>query len=152
MAEEHEQQDQIVELRAANIGRLLLQAQRAYTDRAVEKLRARGYADLSLSHISLLPYLAIEGARITAIAEWARMTKQAVGQLVKQLEQQGYLSRAPDPDDQRAVVIEFTEQGQRLMRDADAVRREIEAEYGELVGGADLGALRRALEKLVESA
>ena len=137
-------------LRERHIGRLLLRAHRAFSARAVEKLWQRGYDGLSLAHIALLPHLDVDGTRITALAERAGMTKQGMGQLILDLERQGYVTRSPDPDDRRAVLVRFTEAGQVLLRDAVAVTSELEAEYSAILGKAQLRNLRDALMAIVE--
>ena len=131
--------------RERHLGRLLLRAHRAFSARAVESLRQRGYERLTLAHIALLPHLDADGTRITALAERAGMTKQGMGQLVVDLERQGYLARTVDPDDRRAVLVRFTEDGERLLRDAVAVTGQLEAEYAAMLGQRQLCDLRRAL-------
>lgn len=140
---------QIRELREQHIGRLLLRAQRAYNARAIAKLHERGHRHLTIAHTSLLPHLDLEGTRITTLAERAGMTKQGMGQLVGELERQGYVRRETDPSDARAVLVRFTEAGWQFLRDAHAVKRELEAEYGAVLGTAQLEQLRETLAALV---
>src|SRR4051794_10862566 len=135
--------------RAGHVGRLLLQAHRAFSAGAVDKLRARGYAGLGLAHIALLPHLDEDGTRVTVLAERAGMTKQGMGQLVSDLERQGFLERMADPDDGRAQLVRFTPAGDELLSDAVAVTRELEAEYAAILGEARLIALRESLRDLV---
>lgn len=140
---------QLRELRERHVGRLLLRASRAFNARATEKLRERGYEGLALAHIALLPHLDVDGTRVTTLAERAGMTKQGMGQLVLDLERRGYVERAPDPADGRALLVRFTEAGCRLLGDAVSVTREIEAQYAAVLGEQQLVALREALVALV---
>jgi DNA-binding MarR family transcriptional regulator len=135
--------------RERHVGRLLLQAQRSFNARAVEGLRRRGYAGLTLAHLSLLPHLDEEGTRITVLAERAGMTKQGMGQLVQDLERQGFLGRAPDPADGRATLVRFTPAGQVLLADALAVTAEVEAAFAAILGSERLADLRDALLRVV---
>src|SRR3954451_2497458 len=96
--------DDAWQYRSGHVGRLLLQAHRAFSAGAVEKLQGRGYTGLGLAHIALLPHLDEDGSRVTVLAERAGMTKQGMGQLVNDLERQGYLKREPDPADGRAQL------------------------------------------------
>ena len=141
---------QLQELRERHVGRLLLRASRAFNARATEKLRARGYGGLTLAHLALLPHLDAQGTRVTTLAERAGMTKQGMGQLVHDLERQGYVERAPDPVDRRAALVRFTETGRRFLADAVAVTGEVETEYAAVLGEQPLAALRDALAALVE--
>jgi len=140
---------QLAEIRQQHIGRLLQRAARAFSVRAAEKLHARGHRGLSLAHTTLLSYLDLDGTRVTVLAEHAGMTKQSMGQLVKELEQQGYVSRRPDPSDQRAALVTFTEAGWRFLADASAIKQEIEAEYASILGTERLEELRRSLRLLI---
>ncbi len=140
---------QIKELREDNIGRLFLQAHRAFGIRAFEKLRARGHNGLSLNHTALLANLDLEGTRITTLAERASMTKQSMGELVQDLEEKGYIQRTSDPTDRRAVMIQFTDAGWQYLHDAYAIKQEIEAEYAALIGEVGMAALRDCLKLLI---
>ena len=142
--------EQLQELRGRHVGRLLLRASRAFNARATEKLRARGYGGLTLAHLALLPHLDAEGTRVTTLAERAGMTKQGMGQLVRDLERRGYAERAPDPTDRRAALVRFSEAGRHLLADAVAVTGELEAEYAAVLGEQRLAALRDTLSALVE--
>ncbi|MBZ0279206.1 MAG: MarR family transcriptional regulator [Anaerolineae bacterium] len=138
-------------MRAGNIGRLLLQAHRAFGLRAHHKLQARGHGDLGMAHTSLIAHLDLEGTRITTLAERAGMTKQSMGELVIELERKGYVERSSDPTDKRATLVRFTQAGCRFLEDAYHVKQEIEAEYTALLGADGLESLRAMLEAITES-
>lgn len=134
--------------RRQHVGRLLLRAHRDFSSRAIAKLRERGYGELTLSHLSLLPHLDAAGTRTTVLAERGGMTKQGMGQLVIDLERQGYLERNPDPTDGRAVLVTFSDQGTKLLDDALAVTGEVEAEYAAALGPERMAQFRDMLATL----
>ena len=105
----------------------------------------------SVAHTTLLADLDTSGTRITVLAERAGVTKQAVGNLVGELEERGYVRRLTDPADGRATLINFTEKGWLFLYDAYQVKLEIEAEYEAILGEAGLKSLYRLLNQLVES-
>ena len=140
----------IRETREQHIGRLFLRASRSFAALATRKLRERGHEGLGTAHTALLPHVDLEGTRATALAERAGMSKQAVGQVVRNLERQGYVERLPDPSDSRATLVRFTDAGWRFLRDAGDVKREIEAEYGAALGEERMRLLRSALNDLLE--
>ncbi len=133
-----------------HIGRLFLQAQRAFVKRSIAKLRARGHDRLTLAHTALLPYLNPKGTSVTLLAERAGMTKQSMRQLVIELENQGYIQRVPDPTDRRVTLVLFTEEGMRFVADANVVKQEMEAEYLTILGRDRLEALKHSLISLIE--
>ena len=75
----------------------------------------------------------------------------AVGHLVLDLEQRGYVECAIDPADRRATIVTFTDAGWRFLYDAYQVKREIEAEYRTILGEQAMDQLRDLLNKLIES-
>jgi DNA-binding MarR family transcriptional regulator len=97
-------------------------------------LAAAGYGDLRPGHGCVFGTITPEGARLTVLAERAQLTKQAVGEVVSELEQRGYVERVPDPDDRRAKIIRLTDRGEAAWKFGhsriDAMRRRWEERYG----------------------
>ena len=143
--------DQIAALREEHIGRLFLRAHRSFSESAYHKLNQRGHEGLTITHTSLLANLDIDGTRITTLAERAGVTKQAMGQLVDDLEQRGYVERIPDPVDGRAIRVIFTALGRQFLQDAYYVKQEIEDEYMVLVGEEGMAQLRKLLFALLDN-
>jgi len=131
--------------RMTHLGRLLGHALRRFDERvlhlmahdvqvplALSNLAAR--AQVSAAHIHITRHLALEGSRLTELAERAGMSKQAMGDLVDQCEAWGLVTREPDPRDARARVVRFTATGLdwlQAFRDAVA---QAEAEFRTEVG------------------
>ncbi|MEB0111008.1 MarR family transcriptional regulator [Variovorax sp. PAMC28562] len=108
--------------RQTHLGRLLGHAMRRFDERvlalmahdvdvplALSNLAAR--SQISAAHIHITRHLARDGARLTALAASAGMTKQAMGTLVDQCEAWGLVTRGPDPLDARARRVQFTADG-----------------------------------------
>ena len=143
--------DELLALRQQNIGRLFQRAARAYSEMALVKLQKYGHEGLTLFHTALISNLDVEGTRITILADRAGVTKQAMGQLVSELETRGYIQREPDPEDKRAALIKFTDLGWQFLQDAFEVKQEIEAEYAAILGEESMRQLRSLLEHLLNS-
>ena len=132
--------------RLSHLGRLLGHAMRRFDERvlylmahdvevplALSNLAAR--AQVTAAHVHITRHLALEGSRLTELADRAGMTKQAMSDLVTQCEAWGLVVREPDPRDARARLVHFTPTGLawlRAFRNA-VVRAEAEfrAEVGE---------------------
>jgi len=124
---------------------MLLLARRDFLVRIQARLAQRDVPPLPPSWTGLLPFIDVDGTRSTVLAQRAGISKQAVGKVVRELEEHGLLTRLPDPDDGRAFRVAFTEAGlMRLLQTHEAIA-EVEAEYEAMVGRTGLKALRNAL-------
>jgi DNA-binding MarR family transcriptional regulator len=114
-------------------------ALRIVVGRLVRRLRQlHEEGDLTLSELSVLARLDQSGplpARL--VAEQERVTPQAMSQIVGVLEDRTMITRAPDPDDGRRVLLSASEAGRALL----AGRRSTKARR-----------LARALESTLTSA
>ncbi|WBY00096.1 MarR family transcriptional regulator [Ramlibacter tataouinensis] len=108
--------------RQTHLGRLFGHASRRFDERVLELIARNIDVPLALSnlaaraqvgaaHIHITRHLALEGSRLTELAERAGMSKQAMGDLVNQCEAWGLVVREPDPLDARARRVRFTEAG-----------------------------------------
>ena len=132
-----------------NIGRLLQLALRDFQTRCDEKLHARGYTQLSATHLTILSYIDPAGTRIVTLAERAGMTKQSMGDLIRELEAQGYVERSPDPGDKRAVIIKMVQTNTTFLTDAYNIIAEIQSEYAATLGNSGAEQLRTLLKELL---
>ncbi len=106
---------------------------------------ALGHQDLRPAHARLMVFLGWDGSRITDIARAQDVSKNAVGQLVSEMEDLGYVERAPDPADGRAKIVRYTDQGVALIADAAAIAERLDAEIADIIGGKRLDDLRSIL-------
>ena len=128
-----------------NLNALLNRLARDYDRRLLAKCRERGYRRIRLSHFTLFNHLGLGSARLTDLAERAKITQQAMGKVVKEMEQAGYVEREEDPNDKRAKNIRLTPLGQKLFQDSIAVIEEISEEYDQLIGAQQISALASTL-------
>jgi len=142
----------IEEKRRRNMRQLLLRASRLVNRHVVSGLQARGYTDLRSTHTILLSNVDLAGSTVTAAAERAGITKQAMGRLASELENAGYIQVRRDPEDGRVRVLNFTEAGQQLMLDSLEVMADLEKRYALAVGEDRLNALLHDLEIFIEQA
>lgn len=133
--------------RDTSLGQLLIQAARLWHEAALTELASLGHPGLRASHFQLAPHLDLEGSRITEVAARAGISKQAVGQLVDELEALGYVERVADPRDARARLVVYTPKGRAAMGDGLRALAGVEARLGPALG--DVGALRSSLQGIV---
>src|ERR1700722_7619671 len=95
-----------------NVARSLMVASRAHTPAVTARLALRGYVDFPFASASLLWLLDEGGTRSTLLAQRAGVTKQAMSQLVRLMEHQGYLEQVAYPTDTGAKVVRMTTRGE----------------------------------------
>lgn len=133
-----------------NLSRLLIELAKDFERRALQKCHERGHVKIRRSHYSLFSNLGFSTARLTELAERANITQQAMGKLVKEMEQVGYVKRHTDSSDKRAKIIELTEQGERLVNDSIQIVDEVTAEYRFSLGDSGISDLERVLRLSVD--
>lgn len=125
---------------------LLFKAARLLDEEALRRIAAKtGRPPLRRAHTALLPHIALEGTRLTELATKLGVTKQAVSQLVDDLEAAGVVARVACPDDARAKLVTFTASGRARLFEGLAMLGTIEAELAEAIGAAQMRELRRVL-------
>ncbi|MGV1044960.1 MarR family winged helix-turn-helix transcriptional regulator [Limnohabitans sp.] len=131
--------------RQTHLGRLLGHAMRRFDERvlhlmahnegvplALSNLAARD--QISAAHVHITRHLAIEGSRLTDLAQAAGMSKQAMGDLVDQCTAWGLVQRQSDLQDARAKRVVFTADGLAWLQAFKDAVAQAEAEFRDAVG------------------
>lgn len=114
---------------------LLFKVARLLDEEAIRRVaKKKGTPQLRRAHTSLLPHIALEGTRVTELADKLGITKQAVSQLLDDLEGWGVIARVPDPQDGRAKLVLFTKRGREGLLEGLGVLRALEVELAQHVG------------------
>jgi DNA-binding MarR family transcriptional regulator len=141
--------DSTSEWRQYTLGRLLLFAFNVYEARILESYRAGGFPEIRQVHFAVMRHIDDPGGtRVGDLASRAGVSKGAMGQLVAEFEQLGFITTAPDPADARAKLVELSKRGRQLMELTHRASKRIEAEFAKTLGGDDFAALRNGLVKL----
>lgn len=142
--------EQVEQAKAASVAQLLFKCARLLNEQALARIeQPEGEPRIRPAHTSLFPHVDHEGTRLTTLAQRLGISKQAVGQLVDELEQMGALERVPDPSDGRAKLIRFPTKGEGSLLAGLAHLRELEAELGEAIGAQHMAALHEGLTALL---
>lgn len=141
----------IAAAKAASTGQLLMRCGRLMNTRALAEVRRATGFDIRPAHTNLFPHLDLSGTRLTTLARRAGISKQAVGQLVDDLERMGALERVADPADKRAKLIRFAAQpdGTHGILAGLAVLAEVEQTLSAAIGPQQWAALHDALSALL---
>jgi len=136
--------DELERLKRASTAQLLFKCARLLNERALSRIELPdGSRPVRAAHTTLFPHIDSEGSRITDIAAKLGITKQAVGQLVDDLEEWGVVERRPDPSDGRAKLVVWKREA---MIGGLQTLGTVEDEMEELLGERKMRALHRMLE------
>ena len=138
--------------RSSNLGRLLFRGYRGINNEVLAKLEAAGHGGLRLGHVAVLSNVDLDGGtRPVVLADRAGVTKQAIGPVVRELENLGYVSTEPDPSDGRAKLVRFTAAGRAVILDAQPIIDGIEDGLRRQLGAQNFHSLLRLLAQLLAS-
>ena len=124
---------------------------RALQNEMVRNGRAAGYPELKPAHNALFGTLsASRGSRTTDMATRYGITRQSMGEIVRELVALGIVQMTVDPDDRRAKLVTYTEYGLEVAR---AGRRHImamEARLAEEFGEEEYARVLQVLSRLTD--
>jgi DNA-binding MarR family transcriptional regulator len=88
--------------------------------------------------------------RLTELAQRVVLSKSGLSRLVDKLEEAGYLTREPTPDDKRGAYAVLTETGRAALRQAWSVyARSIQTYFAQYLDEADTQLMTKLLERLI---
>ena len=126
---------------------LLLSAQ--LVEAIQEGIARRGFRDVRPVHGFAFARISAGDATIAALAEYLGVTKQAAAQLVRQLEERGYVARQPHPLDARATLLTLTSSGVACTRAAEAAASGAVERWRPVLGEQRFTQLQLALRAIV---
>jgi DNA-binding MarR family transcriptional regulator len=128
-----------------SLSSLLTGAQRWLT--AAERSSAGRGNSLNRAYALVFMHLDAGGTRPAEIARRAGISRQAVGQTVAQMHDQGLIKLAPDPANRRARLVQPTAKGRRALERAGGGAAAAEKALARRIGAARVKSLREALEQ-----
>ncbi|MDP3908600.1 MarR family winged helix-turn-helix transcriptional regulator [Novosphingobium sp.] len=116
------------------------------------RLEERGWGKVTRSQSLVLANLANGETRAARIAENLGISRQAMSQLLTEMEERKLVALHPDPTDRRARIVAFAPEAQGIRADAQAILRDLEGSVRDVVGEQNLvkvtGTLRAFLATL----
>jgi DNA-binding MarR family transcriptional regulator len=120
---------------------------------ATDMLRAaheRGHAQIRPAHDPVFATLPQEGARASDMAARAGITKQSMGEAIRDMVALGLLEMREDPTDRRAKLVTFTDAGLEVAQDGKRYMHALEQQWIEKFGEQEYETAREVLEGIVE--
>lgn len=129
--------------------RLMLWVFRNFEEKLALRLREKGFSRVKPSHFNILRHLDVDGMRQIDLAVDAGITKQAVGKMVSELVQAGFVELVNDVADGRAKRVIYTTTGKQLIDESVDIVKSLEKEMSEVLGIEDYATLRTSLAELL---
>lgn len=129
-----------------HVGWRLWDAAAAWKDRFTAEMVASGHDWYAEARSSVLPYVGLDGTRQSDIVARMGLSKQAVQQLITDLERSDILRRDPDPEDGRGKIVRFTSKGLAAQRDGNKAKEKVEAEIRAKLGDTEFDRLMKILK------
>lgn len=89
-----------------------------------------------------------EGTRLTHLADRAQLTKQALIEVIDDMERKGLVERVADPTDRRAKLIRLTVRGMAVHDAANDVGLAIQSRWSDQLGDEAFSKLTELLARL----
>ena len=137
-------------VKARNWGKIILILRRQFEAWAIKELSNQGYADFAMAHMPLIMNIKPEGTNNNELAAIARISKQAMSKVVKDLLEKGYIKTKVDTTDKRSTIILLTDKGKRFVIKARSCVQDVMLEYQNLLGKKEYEHLIDNLLKIVE--
>jgi DNA-binding MarR family transcriptional regulator len=130
----------------------------ALVDRANRALQAdmvrtghdRGHPELKPAHNSVFGTLLPDGSRAAEMATRAGITRQSMGEVIREMVELGILEMRPDPADRRAKLVTYTEYGRVVASHGYEHLRELEQRFKEEFGEQEYAVARDVLARVAD--
>ncbi len=133
------------------IGALLRVPAQAIHRRIIKELNAAGFEELRVPHMAVLQFPGPDGVRPGTLAERAGMSKQAMNQLLRSLEDLSYIIRSDAPEASRGRIIRLTKRGRAAYSKVHDILRDIEREWNSELGPERFAQLKELLFRVWKS-
>lgn len=121
---------------------------RVLRDDMLRNAHALGYTELAPAHNSVFATLPPEGARAADMAARAGITRQSMGEVVRDMVRLGLLEMVPDPADKRAKLVTYTAYGREVAQAGFDYIIGLDRRFRDEFGDAEYDAARRVLARV----
>jgi DNA-binding MarR family transcriptional regulator len=146
-----EQLEHYMAQRQRSLIRLIALLKKNMDAQIMEKLQQKGYTNFKLGDLPLIMNIQPEGTINNELAKRAKISKQAMSKVVKNLEAGGYILTRKHENDNRSSIIFLTDNGKQLVISVTESFGEIQDTYTGIIGEQDTETLKGILGKLVST-
>ena len=128
---------------------LVNRANRALQSDMVREAHRQGHPEVKYAHNAVFSTLNEPGARAIDMAARAGITRQSMGEIIREMVSLGILEMRPDPDDRRAKLVTYTKSGLEHARSGYQHIMDLEKRFADEFGDEEYEIVRSFLERLV---
>ena len=137
-------------IKSENWGKILAVSKRQFDEWATARLAREGYADFKMVYMPVLMNIHPEGTNNNELACQAKVSKQAMNKVVKELLKLGYIQSRPSKEDKRNTIFSLTDRGKRLVIHARLAVKELMDGYRNHIGKNEFDKTLKTLLKIIE--
>ena len=129
---------------------IVARAVRVLATDMIRESHARGHTQIRPAHDPVFATLPSEGARASDMAARAGITKQSMGEAIRDMVYLGLVEMTEDPTDRRAKLVTFTDAGMEVAQDGKRYMHALEQQWMDKFGEENYEIAREVLEGIVE--
>ncbi len=137
-------------IRNGNWVKLISILKHQFNEWAMARLAKGGYSDFKMVYMPVLMNISTQGINNNDLACHARVTKQAMSKVAKELQKRGYIRSKSDPHDKRCTIFMLTDRGKRLVIEARYCVQDLTTEYRAEMGGPEFDQATQMLMKVLD--
>ncbi|MFL6101366.1 MAG: MarR family winged helix-turn-helix transcriptional regulator [Actinomycetales bacterium] len=127
---------------------LVHRANRALQNDMVRQAHQAGYTEIKPSFNYVFATLDAVGNRAVEMAAQAGITRQSMGEVIREMVELGLVEMRPDPDDRRAKLVSYTDKGLAQAREGFGHILDLEQKFTAEFGKARYATVRHVLERV----
>lgn len=117
---------------------------------STKKLKSAGFKDFKTAYFPVIMNIDIEGTSNNELAVRARVTKQAMSKVLKDLQEKGYILAKTDVNDKRSTIYSLTARGKEFMKCANKTMSELMEDYRKEFGKKNFNDLVMQLVEVIK--
>jgi DNA-binding MarR family transcriptional regulator len=122
-----------------------------YCDTQLMELdKLKGHTRLKMSFSQVISHISPHGSLINDLAKINGVSKQAISQVVKEVEELGYIERRQNPHDARSTQLFLTDYGLQLIADSVENISVLRAQFAQVLGDRQLQEFAAQIEALYD--
>ncbi len=130
-------------------GKILNHLRKQFDIWAIDRLSQKGYKGFKMTYMPVIMNIDLNGTNNNDLAIRAKVTKQAMSKVIKELQKSGYISSKTDPNDKRSTIFKLTSKGNSFIKCARESVGELMDEYRKLIGKKNYDGLLAQLVTII---